>query len=63
MVVENVLEVDELRTDVSSVEEKIQSLGAERVACVFTTTSCFAPRAYDKCVNIISQLCALLITF
>ena len=50
MVVENVLEGDELRTDVRAVEEQIQNLGAETVACVFTTTSCFAPRAYDRCV-------------
>ena len=50
VVVENVLEGDELRTDVTAVEEEIRNLGAETVACVFTTTSCFAPRAYDKCV-------------
>jgi O-phospho-L-seryl-tRNASec:L-selenocysteinyl-tRNA synthase len=50
-VVENVLEGDELRTDVIAVEEQIRNLGAETVACVFTTTSCFAPRAYDKCVT------------
>ena len=46
--VENVLEGDELRTDVEAVEGEIQRLGPESVACVFTTTSCFAPRAYDK---------------
>ena len=48
MVVENVLEGDELRTDVEAVEERIQKLEPASVACVLTTTSCFAPRAYDK---------------
>lgn len=48
VVIENVLEGDELRTDVGAVEEQIQRLGPELVACVLTTTSCFAPRAYDK---------------
>ena len=51
VVVENLLEGDELRTDVRSVEEQIQNLGPETVACVFTTTSCFAPRAYDKYIG------------
>ena len=51
VVVENVLEGDELRTDVREVEEQIGKLGPDSVACVFTTTSCFAPRAYDKCVS------------
>lgn len=48
MVIENILEGDELRTDVGAVEEQIQRLGPDSVACVLTTTSCFAPRAYDK---------------
>ncbi|CAI8033170.1 O-phosphoseryl-tRNA(Sec) selenium transferase [Geodia barretti] len=56
VVVENVLEGDELRTDVTAVEEEIRNLGAETVACVFTTTSCFAPRAYDK-LSEIAGLC------
>ena len=45
---ENILEGDELRTDVEAVEEEIQRLGPDTVACVFSTTSCFAPRACDK---------------
>lgn len=47
MVVENILEGDELRTNVPSIEEKIHELGAENIACVLTTTSCFAPRGID----------------
>jgi len=48
VVVENVVEGDELRTDVQTVEEELRRLGPEKVVCVLTTTSCFAPRACDK---------------
>lgn len=48
VVVENVLNGDELTTDIAGVEKCIHDLGAESVACVLTTTSCFAPRAVDK---------------
>ena len=48
VVVENKLEGDELRTDLDAIEQKIVSLGAGSVACVMTTTSCFAPRVYDR---------------
>lgn len=48
MVVENILEEDMLRTNLNAIEEKIAELGSDNVACVLTTTSCFAPRAIDK---------------
>ena len=48
MVVENILEGDMLRTNVDAISKKITELGSENVACVLTTTSCFAPRAIDK---------------
>ncbi|XP_030418937.1 O-phosphoseryl-tRNA(Sec) selenium transferase isoform X2 [Gopherus evgoodei] len=48
VVIENVLEGDELRTDVKALEAKIQDLGAENVLCVHSTTSCFAPRVPDR---------------
>lgn len=48
MVIENVLEGDELRTDLGAVERKIQELGAENVLCLHSTTSCFAPRVPDR---------------
>lgn len=32
----------------AAIEERIAALGAESVACVITTTSCFAPRACDQ---------------
>ncbi|XP_077400697.1 O-phosphoseryl-tRNA(Sec) selenium transferase isoform X3 [Vanacampus margaritifer] len=48
IVVENVLEGDELRTDVDAVELKICEVGAESVLCVHSTTSCFSPRVPDR---------------
>ncbi|GAB0188236.1 O-phosphoseryl-tRNA(Sec) selenium transferase [Grus japonensis] len=48
VVIENVLEGDELRTDVEAVEAKIKTLGAENILCVHSTTSCFAPRVPDR---------------
>lgn len=48
VVVENVLEGDELRTNLEAVEQKIQELGAENILCVHSTTSCFAPRVPDR---------------
>lgn len=48
VVVENKLEGDELCTNVDAIEQKIASLGADSIACVMTTTSCFAPRVYDR---------------
>lgn len=48
VVIENVLEGDELRTDLGAVERKIQELGAQNVLCVHSTTSCFAPRVPDR---------------
>lgn len=57
VVIENLLEGDELRTDLQSVESKIQQLGAENVLCVHSTTSCFAPRAPDR-LEELAQICA-----
>ena len=48
MVIENVLDGDMLRTDLTAISEKIAELGSDNVACVLTTTSCFAPRSIDK---------------
>ena len=45
---ENKLEGDELCTNPDAIEQKIVSLGPDSVACVMTTTSCFAPRVYDR---------------
>ena len=50
IVIENVLAGDELKTDLAAVEKSIEDLGSEAIACVLTTTSCFAPRTPDRWV-------------
>uniref|UniRef100_A0A1E1X6Z7 O-phosphoseryl-tRNA(Sec) selenium transferase n=1 Tax=Amblyomma aureolatum TaxID=187763 RepID=A0A1E1X6Z7_9ACAR len=47
---------DELQTDVAAIRAKIDELGPETVACVLTTTSCFAPRAPDS-LEEVAQVC------
>jgi hypothetical protein len=50
VVVENQKEGDELRTNVDAIQAEIERLGPDAILCVFTTTSCFAPRAFDRYV-------------
>ena len=52
VLVPNKLEGDQLVTDVDAVRMRIESLGADNVACVLCTTSCFAPRVPDDVVGI-----------
>lgn len=47
---------EQLITDVDGIAAAIASLGADRVAAVITTTSCFAPRAADDVVAV-GKLC------
>lgn len=49
------LEGEELRTNLAGVEKAIGDYQG-KVLCVFTTTSCFAPRAYDSVVEV-AELC------
>ena len=54
---EPIIEGDELRTDVKKIEEILNSEQYKgKVLCVLSTTSCFAPRAYDSIVEI-ATLC------
>ena len=48
VIIENVLEGDELRTDISEIQKKIKQLGDGNIVCIMTTTSCFAPRVPDR---------------
>nr|XP_020486082.1 O-phosphoseryl-tRNA(Sec) selenium transferase [Labrus bergylta]XP_020486083.1 O-phosphoseryl-tRNA(Sec) selenium transferase [Labrus bergylta]XP_029132572.1 O-phosphoseryl-tRNA(Sec) selenium transferase [Labrus bergylta] len=57
VVVENLLEGDELRTDLEAVERQITELGAENILCVHSTTSCFAPRVPDR-LEELASMCA-----
>ncbi|KAJ7336496.1 hypothetical protein OS493_011699 [Desmophyllum pertusum] len=56
VIVENVVEGDELRTDLAGVERQIKDLGPENVVCIMTTTSCFAPRTPDR-LEEVAKLC------
>lgn len=57
VVIENVLEGDELRTDLNAVEAKVQELGPDRILCIHSTTSCFAPRVPDR-LEELAVICA-----
>nr|XP_004656209.2 O-phosphoseryl-tRNA(Sec) selenium transferase isoform X1 [Jaculus jaculus] len=57
VVIENVLEGDELRTDLKAVEAKVQELGPENILCIHSTTSCFAPRVPDR-LEELAVICA-----
>lgn len=53
IVVEPIVEGDELRTDVEAITNILESEEyKDKVLCVLSTTSCFAPRAYDSVVEI-----------
>ncbi|XP_071956294.1 O-phosphoseryl-tRNA(Sec) selenium transferase-like [Antedon mediterranea] len=54
VVIENILEGDELTTNLPEIEKKIEELGADNIACVYSTTTCFAPRVPDKLEEIAS---------
>lgn len=57
VVIEPVLNTNgELITDINEIEKQISLLGIDNILCVFSTTSCFAPRGYDKIIEI-SKLC------
>ncbi|GAX79839.1 hypothetical protein CEUSTIGMA_g7279.t1 [Chlamydomonas eustigma] len=56
VVVELLPEGDQLLTDVKGIQQKLEELGPSNVACVVTTTSCFAPRAPDDVVAV-AKLC------
>ncbi|XP_001624438.2 O-phosphoseryl-tRNA(Sec) selenium transferase [Nematostella vectensis] len=56
VVIENVLEGDELRTDIPAIKRKIEELGADNILCVMTTSSCFAPRVPDR-LEEVARLC------
>lgn len=64
VVVENVLDGDELRTNVAEIERQVERLGPDSVVAVMTTTSCFAPRGIDKleAVKLLGFVGALVIT-
>ncbi|PJF17364.1 O-phosphoseryl-tRNA(Sec) selenium transferase [Paramicrosporidium saccamoebae] len=58
VVVENCLMRDQVSTDLNALETTIGRLGAENIAAVVATSSCFAPRGCDN-ICAIGELCQL----
>lgn len=56
IIIDTVLEGDQLITNTDAIKVKLQELGAEKVVCILTTTSCFAPRACDI-LDSVATLC------
>jgi len=56
VVIENIIEGEEITTNMELMAEKIKELGPENILCVLSTTSCFAPRVPDK-LEEIGKLC------
>jgi len=52
----NIINDFELTTDIESIKNKIIELNPSNILCIFSTTSCFAPRAYDD-IESLSLLC------
>lgn len=57
IVVQNRIVGDEITTDVQDIEAAITSMGPEKVVCMVTTTSCFAPRAPDDLLAVGKVCC------
>ncbi|TMW57391.1 hypothetical protein Poli38472_003316 [Pythium oligandrum] len=57
LVLANVLEDNgQLRTDMTGMKQLLEQYGSDEVLAVMTTTSCFAPRGFDRLVDV-AQLC------
>ena len=56
IVINPIQEKDELRTNIEEIKKQIDLLGIDNILCVFTTTSCFAPRGYDDIIEV-SKIC------
>ncbi|KAG1680516.1 O-phosphoseryl-tRNA(Sec) selenium transferase [Nymphon striatum] len=56
VVVENKLVGDELQTNIEEIDKQVKDLGSENIACILTTTSCFAPRVPDSLIEV-AEIC------
>ena len=57
IIVEPIIVEDELRTNVDEIKNIMNNeLYKDKILCVLTTTSCFAPRAYDSVIEV-AKLC------
>lgn len=56
LIIENALDGGQLRTDMDAMQALMDQHGSDNILCVLSTTSCFAPRGFDK-VDEIAQVC------
>src|SRR5438552_486521 len=56
VVIENRIEGEQVRTDVDAVKREVERLGTDRILCILSTTSCFAPRIPDR-IEELSKIC------
>lgn len=56
VIIEPVKDGDELVTNLTEIESKINELEPENIACILSTTSCFAPRIPDR-IEKIASIC------
>ena len=46
--IENIVEDQEVRTNVDEIINQVKILGSENILCILSTSSCFAARGMDK---------------
>lgn len=56
IIIPNLIEEDELSTNIELIKSEIVRLKPENILCVLSTTSCFAPRTPDNAIEI-SKIC------
>ena len=56
VVINGVMKGEAIVTNLEEIRAKIESLGAENICCILSTTSCFAPRVCDD-IEEISRIC------
>jgi len=62
IIIENILDGDECRTDLNAIQEAIETHGGdngEEILCILTTSSCFAPRAPDRLAEV-ARICKIV---
>ncbi|XP_055711079.1 O-phosphoseryl-tRNA(Sec) selenium transferase [Phlebotomus papatasi] len=52
VIVDTLAQGDLLSTNLNEFRDRIVDLGAENIVCIFSTTSCFAPRGCDDVINL-----------
>ena len=56
LVIEPIIEGDEISTNLEAITAAINEKGKDKILCIFSTTSCFAPRTPDKVIPI-AEIC------